>query len=255
MLAYPALLDVPRELVVYVSTPLATNRRALGTRRGTRALRCWSRHCSCWSGSERAETWRWPAAGFGISQADGVPVPGRGDRGSGRPRAGSDCGAGAGRRRRLVACHPGRQGRGHRPAGQQEGKAHRRLVLRQDPWLRRQHLSDDVPGRAARLGLAMSNPAPNMTSPAPAETPCPPSMPQPPNSTCPPWPTTDTTAPASACSPRSSNPPTAPNSTSTPAPTCCCARCAVSANAGSPCSPAAGEHSNMSPSAPARSAK
>jgi len=37
---HPATLDVPRELVQYVSRLLATHRRALGTRAGTRALTC-----------------------------------------------------------------------------------------------------------------------------------------------------------------------------------------------------------------------
>jgi len=35
------MLDVPRELVAYVSRLLAAERRVRGTRRGSRALTCW----------------------------------------------------------------------------------------------------------------------------------------------------------------------------------------------------------------------
>lgn len=69
MVTYPAMLDVPRELVVYVSMLLASNRRALGTRRGTRALTCWAQalFVLVWFREHRevALTGR----GFGISQA------------------------------------------------------------------------------------------------------------------------------------------------------------------------------------------
>ena len=41
VIAYRAMLDVPRELVGYVSRLLAAERRARGTRRGSRALTCW----------------------------------------------------------------------------------------------------------------------------------------------------------------------------------------------------------------------
>jgi hypothetical protein len=41
VIAYSAMLDVPRELVDYVSRLLADERRARGTRRGTRKLGCW----------------------------------------------------------------------------------------------------------------------------------------------------------------------------------------------------------------------
>src|SRR4051812_18676849 len=61
--------------------------------------------------------------------------------------------------------------------------------------------------------------------------------------------------PARASRPRSSNRPTGRSSPPTTRPTTrCCARPAASVNAASPCSPAAGEHSNGSPSAPAGSA-
>ncbi|WP_245714617.1 hypothetical protein [Micromonospora inyonensis] len=40
MIAYRAMVDVPRELVRYLGRLLAAERRAKGTRRGTRALTC-----------------------------------------------------------------------------------------------------------------------------------------------------------------------------------------------------------------------
>ena len=40
MIAYPAMLDVPRELVQYLGRLLAAERRDRGTRAGTRALTC-----------------------------------------------------------------------------------------------------------------------------------------------------------------------------------------------------------------------
>ena len=67
-------------------------------------------------------------------------------------------------------------------------------------------------------------------------------------STCPPWPTPATTAQARASRDRSSSPPTSRPSLPTTRPTTpCCARPAASANAASPCSPAAGEPSDASP--------
>ncbi len=40
MITYPAMLDVPRELVTFLAELLATERRDRGTRAGTRALSC-----------------------------------------------------------------------------------------------------------------------------------------------------------------------------------------------------------------------
>ncbi|MDM4723458.1 hypothetical protein QTQ03_29175 [Micromonospora sp. WMMA1363] len=40
MIAYRAMVDVPRELVQYLGRLLAAQRRAKGTRRDTRALTC-----------------------------------------------------------------------------------------------------------------------------------------------------------------------------------------------------------------------
>lgn len=41
MVAYRAVLDVPRELVAYLAGLLAAERRGRGTRAGSRALSCW----------------------------------------------------------------------------------------------------------------------------------------------------------------------------------------------------------------------
>lgn len=41
MTAYPAMLDVPRELIRYVARLLRAERKARGTRTGTRSLTCW----------------------------------------------------------------------------------------------------------------------------------------------------------------------------------------------------------------------
>lgn len=69
MITYPAMLDVPRELVSYVSSLLAANRRELGTRPGSRALGCFRQalFALVWFRERRdvALTGR----GFGISQA------------------------------------------------------------------------------------------------------------------------------------------------------------------------------------------
>ena len=69
MVSYRVMLDVPKELVVFVAGLLAARRREIGTRRGTRKLTCHSRRCSGWHGSgtkvtpggwERASGWRRP---------------------------------------------------------------------------------------------------------------------------------------------------------------------------------------------------
>ncbi|TDC36410.1 IS5/IS1182 family transposase, partial [Actinomadura sp. KC345] len=41
MVTYPAMLDVPRELIRYVAGLLRAERRVRGTRKGTRRLTCW----------------------------------------------------------------------------------------------------------------------------------------------------------------------------------------------------------------------
>ena len=70
MIAYRAMLDVPRELVTYVSRLLAAHRRALGTRKKTRALTCWRQavFALVWF-RDRGVDLRVLGAGFGISRA------------------------------------------------------------------------------------------------------------------------------------------------------------------------------------------
>lgn len=69
MIAYRVMLDVPRELVGFVSTLLAAKRRAKGTRRGTRALTCYRQalFALAWF-RDRCDLARL-GAGFGISRA------------------------------------------------------------------------------------------------------------------------------------------------------------------------------------------
>jgi hypothetical protein len=70
VIAYRAMLDVPRELAVYVSRLLAAHRRDLGTRKRTRALTCWRQavFTLVWF-RDRGVDLRVLGAGFGISRA------------------------------------------------------------------------------------------------------------------------------------------------------------------------------------------
>jgi hypothetical protein len=56
VIPYRAMLDVPRELVRHLAGLLAAERRALGTRKKTRALTCWYHACSSSSGTAKAKT-------------------------------------------------------------------------------------------------------------------------------------------------------------------------------------------------------
>lgn len=69
MVVYPAMLDVPKELVWFVAGKLAAHRRAIGTRRGTRVLSCHRQalFALVWF-RERREV-ALTGRGFGISQA------------------------------------------------------------------------------------------------------------------------------------------------------------------------------------------
>jgi hypothetical protein len=70
VIAYRAMLDVPRELVVHLSRLLAAHRRGLGTRKQTRALTCWRQAAFAlvWF-RDRGVDLRVLGAGFGISRA------------------------------------------------------------------------------------------------------------------------------------------------------------------------------------------
>ena len=51
MVSYRVMLDVPGELVLFVSGLLAVRRREIGTRKGTRRLGCYKQALSGWRGS------------------------------------------------------------------------------------------------------------------------------------------------------------------------------------------------------------
>ncbi|MEV6928199.1 transposase family protein [Dactylosporangium sp. NPDC051485] len=69
MIAYRAMLDVPRELVHHVAGLLRAERRRRGTRRGTRALTCWYHALLVLVWYRRREDLTLLAAGFGVSRA------------------------------------------------------------------------------------------------------------------------------------------------------------------------------------------
>lgn len=69
MIAYRAMLDVPREMVDHVSKLLAAERRARGTRRGVRALTCWKQALFTLVWFRKREDLAVLGAGFGISRA------------------------------------------------------------------------------------------------------------------------------------------------------------------------------------------
>lgn len=69
MIAYRAMLDVPRELVGYVSGLLAAERRERGTRRRSRALTCWNQALFVLAWFRKREDLAVLGAGFGISRA------------------------------------------------------------------------------------------------------------------------------------------------------------------------------------------
>lgn len=69
MIAYRAMDDIPRELVQHLGRPLAAERRAKGTRRGTRALTCFYQALLVLVWFRKSEDPALLAAGFGISRA------------------------------------------------------------------------------------------------------------------------------------------------------------------------------------------
>jgi hypothetical protein len=71
VIAYRAMLDVPRELVVKVAGLLGRERRRRGTRAGSRALSCWRQALLGLVWFRKNEEVTVLAAGFGISRATG----------------------------------------------------------------------------------------------------------------------------------------------------------------------------------------
>jgi hypothetical protein len=69
VIAYRAMLDVPRELVWYVSRLLAAQRRVRGTRRRARALTCFRQAMFALVWFRKREDLTALGAGFGISRA------------------------------------------------------------------------------------------------------------------------------------------------------------------------------------------
>jgi DDE superfamily endonuclease/Helix-turn-helix of DDE superfamily endonuclease len=69
VIAYRAILDVPRELVRYVSRLLAAERRSRGTRKGTRRLTCWYQALMILVWFRKNEDKTLLGAGFGVSRA------------------------------------------------------------------------------------------------------------------------------------------------------------------------------------------
>ena len=69
MIAYRAMLDVPKELVRYLARLLAAERRALGTRKGTRALTCFYQAILVLVWLRKGEDKTLLGAGFAVSRA------------------------------------------------------------------------------------------------------------------------------------------------------------------------------------------
>jgi hypothetical protein len=69
VIAYRAMLDVSRELVVYLSRLLAAERRARGTRTGTRALTCFRQALMVLVWFRNGEDKALLGAGFAVSRA------------------------------------------------------------------------------------------------------------------------------------------------------------------------------------------
>jgi hypothetical protein len=69
VIAYRAMRDVPRELVRYLAGLLATERRAVGTRKGTRALTCHYQAILVLAWFRKGEDKALLGAGFGVSRA------------------------------------------------------------------------------------------------------------------------------------------------------------------------------------------
>ncbi len=69
MIAYPAMLDVPRELAWFLASLLADHRRELGTCPGARALSCFKQAVSALVWFREKRSIPLTGKGFGISQA------------------------------------------------------------------------------------------------------------------------------------------------------------------------------------------
>jgi hypothetical protein len=94
VIAYPAMLDVPRTLVTHVARLLADERRARGTRRNSRALTCGKQALFAVVWFRKREDIAVLGAGFGrcrvrYQPSHGLPLPRRGRHRTGRAGSGS----------------------------------------------------------------------------------------------------------------------------------------------------------------------
>ena len=78
MLSYRVTLDVPVQLVLFVSRLLADRRREIGTRRGTRALTCFKQAVFVLAWFRDRPDIRRLGMGFGYLPGHRLPVPARG---------------------------------------------------------------------------------------------------------------------------------------------------------------------------------
>ena len=136
MVSYAVMLDVPRELIFFVSRLLAARRRQIGTRKGTRRLGCYKQavFALAWF-RDKGDIPRL-GRGFGLSQSTAYRyldevIEVLADR-SGPAGAAGAC---AGRGRAVP--DPGRQDRRCRPVPgenhEPQGEDDRLVVLGEDP--------------------------------------------------------------------------------------------------------------------------
>lgn len=69
MLSYRVMLDVPRELILFVSGLLAERRREIGTRKGTRKLGCYRQALFALAWFRGKGSIPRLGAGFGLAQS------------------------------------------------------------------------------------------------------------------------------------------------------------------------------------------
>lgn len=245
MIAYRAILDVPRALAQYLGRLLQAERRERCTPRDSRALTCfqqavfglrWFREnrdvpaLARDHGISRATGYRYLAEVIDVL-ADRAP-----DLHEALRRAKAD-----------GATHVVLDGKLF--AGDRLGEKTISVKGEQiDAWYSGKtrapggNIQAVMAPTGSHCGSPTWNPAQRTISPAPATTSSGPCTGPPLSSICPPWPTTATRAPGSAYTPPSNNPQAGKSSTWTRARTTrCCAACSSSENADSHCSPADGD--------------
>jgi hypothetical protein len=173
LITYRVRLDVPRELVLFVSRLLARRRKEAGTRKGTRNLGCYRQalFVMAWYLDKTGH----PAAGRRVRAVAGDVVPLRCGGLGGDFGAGTRAGGSAGTRREGggAVCDPGRRDRLRRPVPredrQPEGPRNRPVVLGEEEGLRREHpvpvypgglpawISDVLPGNVHDLAAPRDN--------------------------------------------------------------------------------------------------